>query len=261
MKNALFVIDPQNDFCENTGSLYVPGATGDMTRLASFLRCNADKIDNVIMTADDHQPNDISHPAFWVDAQGNNPAPFISISVEDVNNKVWMPVDGNVSRAVDYLSELKAAGKYAHTIWPVHCLSGTNGADICKSFMDAVLEWAAQTKGYYTIVRKGAYPYSEHFGAFKAEVVNPDFPETMFNYKLADELNKFDTIYIAGEAKSHCVVNTISQLFDTMPELVSKLVILEDAMGCVAGFEHAADAVYQTAKDRGAKFADTSLTI
>ncbi len=261
MKNALFVIDPQNDFCENTGSLYVPGATGDMTRLASFFRCNADKIDNVIMTADDHQPNDISHPAFWVDAQGNNPAPFISISVEDVNNKVWMPVDGNVSRAVDYLSELKAAGKYAHTIWPVHCLSGTNGADICKSFMDAVLEWAAQTKGYYTIVRKGAYPYSEHFGAFKAEVVNPDFPETMFNYKLADELNKFDTIYIAGEAKSHCVVNTISQLFDTMPELVSKLVILEDAMGCVAGFEHAADAVYQTAKDRGAKFADTSLTI
>lgn len=261
MKNALFVIDPQNDFCENTGSLYVPGATGDMTRLAAFLHRNAANIDEIFITADDHQPNDISHPAFWVDAQGNNPAPFTSISAEDVKNKVFMPVDGNVSRAVDYLSKLESEGKYAHTIWPVHCLSGTCGADICKTFMDAVLEWAAQTKGYYTIVRKGAYPYSEHFGAFKAEVVNPDFPETMFNYKLADTLNKFDTIYIAGEAKSHCVANTISQLFDTMPELVSKLVILEDAMGCVAGFEHAADAVYQTAKDRGAKFSDTGLTV
>ncbi|MBR2886632.1 MAG: isochorismatase family protein [Bacteroidales bacterium] len=261
MKNALFVIDPQNDFCENTGSLYVPGATGDMTRLASFLRCNADKIDSIFITADDHQPNDISHPAFWVDSNGNNPAPFTSISVEDVNNKVWLPVDGNVSRAVDYLTELKAAGKYAHTIWPVHCLSGTNGADICKTLVDAVLEWAAQTKGYYSIVRKGAYPYSEHFGAFKAEVVNPDFPETMFNYKLADALNKFDKIYIAGEAKSHCVANTILQLFDTMPDLVAKLVILEDAMGCVAGFEHAADQIYETAKIRGAQFADTGLTI
>ncbi|MBR4214225.1 MAG: hypothetical protein IKR94_02800 [Bacteroidales bacterium] len=261
MNNALFVIDPQNDFCENTGSLYVPGATGDMTRLAAFLRRNAVNIHKVFITADDHQPNDISHPAFWVDAQGNNPAPFTSISAEDVKNKVYLPVDGLVERAEWYLSDLEAEGKYAHTIWPVHCLSGTYGADICKTFMDAVLEWAAQTKRYYKIVRKGAYPYSEHFGAFKAEVINPDYPETMFNYDLADELNTFDTIYIAGEAKSHCVANTISQLFDTMPEMVSKLVILEDAMGCVAGFEHAADDVYQTAKDRGAKFSDTGLTI
>lgn len=261
MKNALFVIDPQNDFCENTGSLYVPGATGDMTRLASFLRRNAGKIDNVIMTADDHQPNDISHPAFWVDAQGKNPAPFTSISVEDVNNKVWLPADGNVSRAVDYLAQLKAAGKYAHTIWPVHCLSGTNGADICKTLMDAVLEWAAKIKGYFTIVRKGAFPFSEHFGAFQAEVTNPDFPDTMFNYALAEKLNEYDNVYLAGEAKSHCVANTIAQLFDNMPQLVSKLVILEDAMGCVAGFEHAADQIYENAKIRGAKFADTGLTI
>ena len=261
MKNALFVIDPQNDFCENTGSLYVPGATGDMTRLASFLRRNALKINNIFITADDHQPNDISHPAFWVDANGNHPAPFTNISVEDVNNKVWLPADGNVSRVVEYLSELKAADKYAHTIWPVHCLSGTYGADICKTFMDAVLEWTAQTKGFYHIVRKGAYPYSEHFGAFQAEVINPEYEDTMFNYDLAEELCCYDKVYIAGEAKSHCVANTIAQLFDNMPELVSKLVILEDAMGCVAGFEHAADQIYETAKIRGAKFADTGLTL
>ena len=261
MKNALFVIDPQNDFCENTGSLYVPGATGVMTRLALFLKNNAANIHNIILTADDHQPNDISHPAFWRGKDGKQPAPFTTITVKDVENKTFVPADGNVDRAVDYLQCLENEGRYSHTIWPVHCLSGTYGAEICKTLMDAVLEWAQQPGQYYSIVRKGAYPFTEHFGAFKAEVPNPDFPETMFNYKLADELNKFDTIYLAGEAKSHCVANTISQLFDTVPQLVSKLVILEDAMGCVAGFEHAADNVYQIAKERGAKFADTSITI
>ena len=33
MKNThLFVIDPQNDFTEENGALYVPGANPDMTR-------------------------------------------------------------------------------------------------------------------------------------------------------------------------------------------------------------------------------------
>ncbi len=48
-KNALLIIDPQNDFCNpgdttesNKGSLYVDGAEKDMLRLANWIKQNKD---------------------------------------------------------------------------------------------------------------------------------------------------------------------------------------------------------------------------
>ncbi|MCQ2974395.1 MAG: isochorismatase family protein [Bacteroidales bacterium] len=252
MKTVLLIIDPQNDFCENTGTLYVPGAVGDITRLVNFINKNADKIDYIHFTTDDHQPNDISHANFWIDKDGNHPNPFTIIKADDVKNGVWKPVNYDVDKAYNYINQLEIKGKYAHIIWPTHCIAGSHGADICEPLMNAVLDWTKNGK-YYGITRKGTYPYSEHFGAFMAEIPDANIPETQFNQQLADMLNSFDKVYIAGEAKSHCVANTISQLFDTMPQLVKKLVILEDAMSPVAGFEHTADAVYQKAVELGAK--------
>ena len=34
---ALIIVDPQNDFCDKNGSLYVDGADDDMNRLAAMV--------------------------------------------------------------------------------------------------------------------------------------------------------------------------------------------------------------------------------
>jgi nicotinamidase-related amidase len=79
-KNALLIIDPQVDFCDPKGKLYVNGAEKDMERVAKFILQNKEKIDYIAITLDSHRPIDISHPAFWQDCDGNHPGPFTIIT-------------------------------------------------------------------------------------------------------------------------------------------------------------------------------------
>lgn len=83
-KIALLIIDGQFDFCNPQGSLFVQGADTDMVRVGDFIKKNEKRIDFIGLTMDSHQVNDISHPSFWMDKDGNYPNPFTIISVADV---------------------------------------------------------------------------------------------------------------------------------------------------------------------------------
>ena len=61
-KLHLMIIDPQQDFCNPDGALSVPGAEGDMKRLAEFIRKAGRKIYDIHCTLDTHHYFDISHP-------------------------------------------------------------------------------------------------------------------------------------------------------------------------------------------------------
>jgi nicotinamidase-related amidase len=53
---------------------------------------------------------------------------------------------------------------------------------------------------------------------------------------LLDEIMKYDKVYIAGEAKSHCVLETERQLVNYIghqPELLKKLHFLKDSTSSV----------------------------
>ncbi len=259
MSNLLIIIDPQNDFCrppdengKGGGALYVPGAHDDMVRLAGWLRKNKQAIDHIIVTLDNHHLVDISHPHFWVNDKGEHPDPFSTVTASEVEQGKWRSVMDN-DKALDYLKKLEAQG-LQHTIWPPHCLIGSEGAAIYQPLLDAILEWAAQGR-YYQPVFKGIYPYTEHFGAFMAQVVYDDVPETQLNEELLDELGEFDNIYLAGEARSHCVGTSLKQIIDFVPSVVSKITVIEDAMSNVPGFEM--EEVYKKAKELGAKSATT----
>ena len=52
----LLIIDPQFDFCDPTGALYVKGAEHDIARLATLINRAKDYIDDVRVTLDSHQP-------------------------------------------------------------------------------------------------------------------------------------------------------------------------------------------------------------
>ncbi|MCR5456244.1 MAG: isochorismatase family protein [Bacteroidales bacterium] len=256
--NILLVIDPQNDFCNAQGALYVPNAENDISRIISMIDLHGDEIDDILLTADDHLPNDIAHPAFWIDINGKHPEPFTTISSQDIENKKYTTTAiEDKSIATQYIAQLEEAHK-THTIWPMHCIAGTWGAEIVPELISKLIGWTEGTNRHYQIIRKGWYPYTEHFGAFEAEVNYPMIESTLFNAPLARELKKYNHILIAGEAKSHCVKNTIKQILDKAPELTKQLVILTDAMSPVAGCDTLADDVIERAEKLGASISDTT---
>jgi len=262
-KNALLIIDPQNDFCnpgnaqgKGKGSLYVAGAEQDMLRLADWIRKYKESIDFIGVTIDSHQPNDISHPNFWMDKDGNFPAPFTLITHKEVEEGKWS-ARFDPKKSINYLKELEAQGEYPHVIWPTHCLIGSVGAAIYQPLMDAMIDWTVKGKFYQTVA-KGTFPFTEHFGAFRAQVPDAERPETQLNQGLIKTLETYQNIYLAGEAKSHCVANSLKQVMDESPELAAKFIILEDAMSNVTGFETLADPIYNRAKKLGVRFSTTS---
>ena len=101
MSNALLIIDPQNDFSHPNGSLYVPGAKEDCGRLAEFIEKNSDKINSIQITLDSHPSYHIAHPYFWVDENGNNPAPYTIITHLDYVKGLYKPVDSNLDKKVE----------------------------------------------------------------------------------------------------------------------------------------------------------------
>ncbi len=241
----------QNDFCKANGALYVNGAEKDTVRLGSFIKTNSNRIDHIIMTQDNHHVIDISHPGFWKDINGNPPVPFTVISVEDVRNGTWIPWFPKEG-IVNYLQKLKDQGEFPHVIWPEHCIIGSAGAAIVDEIMQPVMDWARKGN-FFDIVIKGTNPLTEHFGALRANIPIEGSPETQINTDLIRKLELFDNILITGEAKSHCVANTIKQLRE-INGIIQKLVIFEDCMSDVTGFETIALPIYSKVKKEGARF-------
>jgi nicotinamidase-related amidase len=244
--DLLLIIDAQYDFCDEKGSLYVPGAEKDMARLASFIYNGGKQIRDIVLSQDVHQVTDISHPAFWTNMNGENPVPFTHITVENVENDVWTPLFGKES-GLKYLKELDKQGEFPHVIWPEHCIEGSKGAAIVDVVMEAVKDWARSRNKYFKVIQKGKNPFTEHFGIMKANVPLDNDADTKLNVSLLDSFRHYDTIYIAGEAQSHCVANTVKQLLD-FPDITDKIIVLKNCMSPVAGFEHLADDIYSKLK-------------
>jgi nicotinamidase/pyrazinamidase len=255
-KNALLVIDAQYDFCNPNGALFVPGAAEDMQRLRSFILHNKAQLDHICVTLDSHPVNDISHPSFWMDKDGNFPAPFTQITLAEVQAGQWAP-RFYPQEAIKYLTALEAQGQFPHFIWPEHCLIGSKGAALDDQLLDALRTWTRDGK-WYQAVTKGTYPLTEHFGIFMAQIPVPDRPETQLNQSLVSTLESYQNVYLAGEAKSHCVATSLRQAMDYAPGLAEKMIILEDCMSDVPNLGHLGAPIYAEAKRQGIRFGQTT---
>lgn len=255
-ENAILIIDPQYDFCNRQGALYVEGADADMLRLAQWIKMNKAKIGHIAVTADSHPVNDISHPSFWQDKAGKFPDPFTPITIHDISVGKWTP-RFFANEAVAYVETLEKQGEFGHFIWPYHCLTGSSGAAIADILMEALGEWALMGN-FYHLITKGTYPVSEHFGIFRANVPVADHPETQLNIALIETLSQYERVFLAGEAKSHCVANSLKQAMDEAPELARKFIILEDCMSDVTGLGYLAEPIYNRARSMGILFAKSA---
>ena len=251
LKVHLLIIDPQNDFMGNddgtpygitltdgttlTASLPVKGGVSDMKRVAALLKRIGPRLDDVHVTLDSHRVIDVAHPGFWKDAAGKSPSAFTLIRQADILSGLWEPrAPSQRKRMLDYTGSLEARGKYLLLIWPEHCLIGTWGHNILPDLMKALTEWERRELANVDYVVKGSNPFTEHYGGLMAEVPDPDDPTTQLNMDLIKILQSADIVAIAGEASSHCVRETVTQIADNIgDDHLTKIHLLINAMSPV----------------------------
>ncbi len=226
----LVIIDMQVDFCHPNGSLFVPGSVGDIQRTIEFIYNNAARITNITCSLDSHLPHQIFHPAWWADENGNHPAPFTLITYADIKAGKWRPLVAPV-QSTNYVRQLEEQAKKTLTIWPYHVMIGSMGNALDPELFTAVLWHSLARKTQPTWLTKGTIPLTEHYSIIQPEVPVPNHPMGGKNKAFLDTLAEADVVVIAGEAESHCVLETVEDLvedFATRPDALQKIYFLRD---------------------------------
>lgn len=221
MRNVLLIIDPNNDFTLPSGSLYVPGAEKACQWLADFI--DSEKVDftDIAISKDYHPKDHIAHPCFWKE----NPEPFSIITLDDVRYGKMRPVDSSLNEKV--YKYMESVGTL--TIWPEHCVIGTEGCRINTVLKEAVKRWDLRHPNPHQVLRKGMYQLSEMHSIFSMadSNANNEIPKIITGFM--DYLEVCDKVYIAGFAKDVCVALSVKDLRKN-ENLQGKLVFVNSGM-------------------------------
>ena len=240
--HALVIVDPQNDFCDPKGSLFVDGAVDDVTRLAFHLTEGVCDYTDVFVSLDCHDAVAIFHPRFWVDGARRHPAPFTKITPEDVQAGVWrsssMENAKYASKAMQLLRSRAEKDEAFLMVWPEHCIVSTWGQMIAEPLRRALDVWRNRTARPVRYIFKGENPYTDQFSIF--EGVDESWPDTAFNEPLFEHLAFRKSVTFAGEALSHCVEASISSFVRRRGSAGQEIKLLSDCTTPVAGFERSA---------------------
>lgn len=271
-RTALLLVDVQNTFCLPEFELFVAGRSGrgaleDCARIASFLYRNLDRITQVVVTLDTHTAAQIFHPLFWVGPGGAHPAPHTVITLADVEGGRWR-VNPALAPALaprpgfdvegwgrHYARRLAEGGKYPLVVWPYHSMVGGIGHALVSAVEEAVFFHAIARQSPTRAEVKGENPLTENYSVLRPEVTEAadGTPIDTANRALVEHLLSFDTVIVAGEAKSHCVEWTVEDLLAEIRArdegLARRIVLLEDCTSPVVvpgvvDFTDAADAAF-----------------
>jgi nicotinamidase-related amidase len=219
-----------------------------------------EKIGDIHVTLDSHHFIHIAHPIFWKDSRGNHPQVFTTISRAEVEEGKWTSTAPSLYRkALDYVRKLEENGRYALTIWPPHCLIGSPGHNVYSELFAALTEWEKRF-AVVDFTTKGSNILTEHYSAVQADVPDPSDPSTQINTRLIRTLERADLIAIAGEARTHCLANTVRDIANNFGDVgfVSKLVLLTDASSDIPGFESHAQEFMREMAGRGMQLSTTT---
>ncbi len=237
-KVAVILVDYQHDFVDPTGTLHVPGSQQDVARFLAWFYANAHKISSIYASLDTHLPFQIFFSSWWKDPQtGEHPQPYTTITVDDVTNIKWLPII-EPDWSTSYVHQLQQKARKDLMIWPYHTMEGTLGHMLAAPLCEAIAWHSAARNTQPTYIEKGRTMRTEYYGIFGAEIPDPEDPDSSLNVTLLDAVMKYDRVYVAGEAKSHCVLETERQLvgrFGEQPELLKRLYFLID---CTSSVQH-----------------------
>jgi nicotinamidase-related amidase len=159
------------------------------------------------------------------------------ITYEDVKSGKWQPLVAPVQSA-DYVKTLETEAKKTLTIWPFHVMIGGIGNALDPELWTAVIWHSLARKTQPIWLTKGSIPQTEHYSIIQPEVPVLDHPLGGINQTFLDTLEDADAVVIAGEAESHCVLETVEDLvedFGGKPGALSKLYLLRD---CTSPVQH-----------------------
>lgn len=234
-------IDEQLDFMPD-GALGVPNADKDVERFTKFIYDNMDEISKIAVSIDTHIPHQIFHPCWWIDKNGNHPAPYTEIKLADLDKGNYRAVIKPIESR-DYVMHLEQDGKKTLVAWPYHCIQGTTGCSLDNQFGNMVYFHSVAKRSIPITIIKGQDPLSEMYGFLRPEYDRRGY----VNLEFLNLLTNYDMIIIGGEAKSHCVLESIKQIlehFANQPEITNKIYILEDCMSSIPGFEDITNATF-----------------
>ena len=285
---SLLIVDAQNTFCLPNFELFVGGRSGhgavdDNIRLCEFIYHNLGNITHITATMDTHLSQQIFHPIFFVDKDGSHPAPYTDIHAEELRAGKWVfnpalapsyqiaPEYGQ-QMMIHYAEELERKGKYALTIWPYHAMLGGIGHAIVPAVEEAIFFHSIARLDQPDFSIKGDKPFTENYSVIGPEVLTGPMGETLGqrDTQFIQQLQNVDRMYIAGQAKSHCVAWTIADLLDdiqaTDPELARKVYLLEDCTSPVVvpgvvDHTDAADEAYARFAKAGMKIVGSTSNI
>lgn len=257
-KVFLLLVDVQVDFVHPDGALSVPGAVDDARRTVEWIYRNAERITTIGASLDSHTPIQIFSPSWWSDPDGNHPQPFTSITGADVAAGRWIPLY-ETEWSVMYVDLLEEASKKTLMIWPYHTLIGTPGHTLVPAVYEAIAYHTAARQSQPMMLSKGMIAKTEHYSILEPEVKVPREPQGDVNRDFMNILALYDLIYVAGQAKSHCVLETVASMMRYYPpEVTANIRILQDAMSSVAHPEIDFDAI---ANDTFARFAHNGIRL
>ncbi|MBZ0316972.1 MAG: hypothetical protein K8L91_11190 [Anaerolineae bacterium] len=260
VKILLLLVDPQVDFIHRDGTLSVPGAVEDTQRTVEWLYHHAGRITTIAASLDSHVPVQIFYPTWWMDRGGAYPEPFTIISSAEAKAGYWTPLYEE-AWSMEYLEQLEEHAKKQLMIWPYHTMIGTPGHAIAPTLYEAIAYHAAARQSAPIFLTKGSIPKTEHYSILEPEVKVSETPMGNLNIPFLEMVASHDLVFIAGQAKSHCVLETVSSMmrfYANSPEIVAKLRILVDCTSSVAHPEIDFDAM---ANEVFARFANIGLRL
>jgi nicotinamidase-related amidase len=249
---ALLLIDVQNTFCLPDFELYVGGRSGtgaieDNTRLCEFIYRHLGVITHIVPTLDTHHVLQIFHPIFWVDAKGRHPQPAQTIiTSESVCRGTWRINPAVAAElaperpaaltdyAAHYVAALEKSGKFPLMIWPWHAMLGGIGHALVAAVEEAIFFHSTARCCRPRFELKGDSPWTENYSVLAPEVTQDQHgkPVGTCNARLIDELLSYDTVIVAGQAKSHCLAWTVEDLLAEItrrnPAFARRVFLLED---------------------------------
>ena len=270
-KTWLMLIDVQNTFCIPGFELYVGGRSGrgaveDNVRLCEFIYRNLGSITQITATMDTHKAMQVFHAIFFVDQDGNHPAPYTDIQLSELRDGRWrfnpalasqfdIAPEYGQQMMIHYAEQLQKTGKYALTVWPYHAMLGGIGHALVPSVEEAIFFHTVARLSNPDIAIKGESPFTENYSVIGPEVLAGPMDERLGTHdqRFIQQLQGVDCLIIAGQAKSHCVAWTVSDLLDDImladPQLAKKVYLLEDCTSPVVvpgvvDHTDAADAAY-----------------
>jgi len=258
---ALLLVDFQIDFCHRDGSLSVPGAVDDLRRTIDFIYREADKIKTVVVSLDSHLAFQIFYPTWWLTEDGAHPAPHTVIDSAAIRAGKFRPLR-EVAWSLRYVEELEQKAKKPLYVWPFHTMIGSIGQALDPSLFEAVHFHAVARKSQPIFMQKGMIPQAEHYSPFEPEVKVASHPNGSLNTAMLKLLETHERIYVAGEAKSHCVLEACASMvrhFGARPEVLERVHFLSDCTSSVVApgidFDAMAERELASFKAKGMRFA------